>query len=329
MAITTNASYIPTLTEFQTHWEDVNAERGTAGALVLSNGDVLATAGSLKVELLAIEGQLQQRRNDQQIARGGLNARKTQLLYWFGRWAEVFDAYFAGSQWRDARPLAAQFSSTAEEFARPMLDVEDLWERFDALSGAQVPPGLNLPIVLLGATTEQLTLVQFTALIAELRGFADDETRAACRLKRSRSRRNFLQEQAYALMKLYRQAMPTALPSTDALQEALPRLNPADTGSTPEPVNASAVYVGGTQSKTVYEASTAGDLKEYQLRGVAGDEWNEEDAVTIATHAPGAAREFTVDFGLTQPGTAVALKVYVVTLTGREHGSAPLVVRRP
>ena len=130
-------------------------------------------------------------------------------------------------------------------------------------------------------------------------------------------------------MKLYRQAMPTALPSSDPLQETLPRLTPVDTGSTPEPVAASAVHVSGAQSKTVYEASTAADLKEYQLRGVAGEEWNEDDAVTIATNGPGAAREFLVNFGLTQPGTAVALKVYVVTETGREHGSAPMVVRRP
>ena len=329
MAITTNASYIPTLTEFQMHWEDVNTERGSGGALVLSNGDTIAMAGGLKAELLAIEAQLQQRRNDQEVARGGLNDRKTKLLYWFGRWAEVFDAYFAGSQWRDARPLAAQFSATTEEFVKPMLDVEDLWARFNALTAPNVPPGLNLPIVLLGQTSEQLTLGQFTALIAELRGFADEETRAGSRVKRSRSRRNFLQEQAYALMKLYRQAMPTALPSTDALQETLPRLTPEDTGSTPDAVNASAVYASGAQSKTVYDASTAGDLKEYQLRGVAGDVWNEDDAVTIATNGPGVAREFTVDFGLTQPGTAIALKVYVVTQTGRERGSAPMVVLRP
>ncbi len=51
--------------------------------------------------------------------------------------------------------------------------------------------------------------------------------------------------------------------------------------------------------------------------------------MTIATNAPGAAREFTVDFGLTQPGAMIVLKVYVITQTGRERGTPPLVVQRP
>ncbi len=49
----------------------------------------------------------------------------------------------------------------------------------------------------------------------------------------------------------------------------------------------------------------------------------------IATHGPGAAREFTVDFGLIVPGTSIVLKVYVITTTGRERGSAALRVDRP
>ena len=93
-------------------------------------------------------------------------------------------------------------------------------------------------------------------------------------------------------------------------------------------VNASAVYVAGATSKTTYDASAAPDLKEYQLRGVIGEEWNEDDAVTIASHRPEDAREFIVDFGLTQPGTSIVLKVYVITEPGRERGSAPLRVER-
>ncbi len=53
-------------------------------------------------------------------------------------------------------------------------------------------------------------------------------------------------------MKLYRQAMPPALPSGDALQETLPRLTPEETGPAPTAVNASAVSVGGAASKTTY-----------------------------------------------------------------------------
>ena len=54
-----------------------------------------------------------------------------------------------------------------------------------------------------------------------------------------------------------------------------------------------------------------------------------EGAVTIATHGTEEVREFAVAFGLTQPGTSIVLKVYVVTQMGRERGSAAMRVERP
>lgn len=330
MAITTNASYVPTLTEFIGHWTDVNTDRGAAGPLVLGSGADVAQARMWRTQLQGLEGELQSRLNDREIARGQIRVLKERLNYWFSRWAGIFDAYFAEGPYRDARPKSPAISSTVEDFIVPMLDVVDLWKRFNGLTGAMRPPGLPLPITLLGETyMDELTVAQFEALIADLRVQADAETLAAGRAKRTRSKRTFCQEKAYAVMKMYRQAMPQALPSESDLQATLPRLTPEETGPAPDPVAASAVYVSGATSKTTYEASTAPDLKEYQLRGVIGEEWNEEDAVTIATHAPGAAREFTVNFGLTQPGTSIVLKVYVVTEMGRERGTAPMRVTRP
>ena len=60
-----------------------------------------------------------------------------------------------------------------------------------------------------------------------------------------------------------------------------------------------------------------------------GESYSAEDAVVIATHGPGEPREFTVPFGLNQPGAEIALKVYVVLTTGNEAGSAALLVQRP
>jgi hypothetical protein len=215
-----------------------------------------------------------------------------------------------------------------EEFTKPLLDMGDLWDRINQL-GSSTPPGLANPLVLTGETSYvTLALAGWNALIATLRGYGDDSTIALGRVRRSRSRRNFTQMAAYEMMKVYRKAMPSALPSGDPLQAGLPKLTVESTGATPDPVNVSAVYVSGSTSKTVYEASTAADLKEYQLRGVIGDDWDEEDAVTIATNAKDAPREFEVNFGLTQPGTRIVLKVYVITQTGHERGSAAMVVDR-
>jgi len=40
-------------------------------------------------------------------------------------------------------------------------------------------------------------------------------------------------------------------------------------------------------------------------------------------------REFTVPFGLNQPGAEVELKVYAILTTGNEAGGAAMLVQRP
>lgn len=329
--ITTNASYVPTAAEFNAHWVEVNADLPPTAPLVLRTGLARAAFLALKVELQTVEGTLVSRLNDAEIARGQVRLGKAGLLFWFGRFMSFFEAYFGESALAGARPMAPKATGTMEVFVRPMLDVADLWLRIDAMEGTgEAPPGVSVPVTLTGeAPGMGLEQAGFVALIAALRAQADAEITAEGRAKRSRSRRNFTQERIYEAMKVYRLAMPGALPSGHELQETLPRLTPEETGTTPEPVAASAVYVSGATSKTVYEASAAADLKEYQLRGVVGEVWDEDDAVTIATNGPAEAREFAVAFGLTQPGTKIVLKVYVVTLTGRERGSAAMVVERP
>ena len=51
--------------------------------------------------------------------------------------------------------------------------------------------------------------------------------------------------------------------------------------------------------------------------------------MTIAEHAPNATPEFVSTFGLTQPGAAVVLKVFVINETDNEAGSGAMVVMRP
>ena len=326
MAINSNASFIPTLNEFVAHWAEVNDARPPGAPLILRTGQTRQDLHLLRVDLMDVETQLQQRLNDAQIARGQIELHKRSLMMWFGRFMQVFDGYYGAGPLGQARPAMEVVTASVEKFIKPMLDMGDLWDRINVLTA---PPGVVLPLTLVGELeTETLTHAEFVILYTNLRSYADQETIALGRAKRSRSRRDFTQKDAYAAMKTYRLAMPAALPAGNELQGTLPRLTPEDTGAAPDPVAASAVYVSGDTSRTVYEESTSEELKEYQLRGVAGEEWNEEDAVTIATNPPGAPREFTVNFGLTQPGTKIALKVYVVTLGGRERGSAAMVVER-
>ena len=70
-------------------------------------------------------------------------------------------------------------------------------------------------------------------------------------------------------------------------------------------------------------------LASYQLRGTVGDDYNDGDAVIIATNGPGDAREFVTTFGLNQPDAKVALKLFVILTTDNEAGSAAMFVERP
>jgi hypothetical protein len=131
------------------------------------------------------------------------------------------------------------------------------------------------------------------------------------------------------MLKNYRQAVAARFFEDHPLLEALPKLSPPEGGRTPDAVAASAVFVPPDAAKIVHDASTDPDVREYQLRAVPGDEWSAEDAVTIATHKPGDAREFLTTFSLNQPGAAASFAVYVVLDTGHEKGSAPMTILRP
>lgn len=326
MAITTNASFIPTCDEFIEHWGLVNAARPVGSPFLLRTGLAKAGLETLRTNLLGIETALQQRLNDGEVARAAINREKAELLMWFGRFMEVFDGYFDDSDLMGARPLAPGVSISTENFLRPMGDAADLWLRINA--GDPVA-GITLPLLVVGQVVGQSCSQEaFGEMMDGLRDSAKEEALAEARARQERSRRNHAQRIIYEALKLYRQAMPSSLPGQDALQDTLPKLTP-DPGHTPQAVSASAVWVAGTTSKTVYGASDDADLKEYQLRGVVGEVWSDDDAVTLATNDPEADREFTVDFGLTAPGTHIVLKVFVVTQDGNERGSAPLPVLRP
>ena len=60
-----------------------------------------------------------------------------------------------------------------------------------------------------------------------------------------------------------------------------------------------------------------------------GDHYDDDDAVVVATNAPGVPREFVTTFGRTQPGAQIALKVFVVLNSGNEAGSAAVELERP
>ena len=204
-----------------------------------------------------------------------------------------------------------------------MVAVIKLWEKLNA---GPAPAGVTLPLTLVPGS---MGVSEFASAVSALQfAYATEQDKEQL-VSIARAKRDRQQDAAYELMKAYRENLPgSAVAQFPELVETLPRLSPVP-GHTPEAVNASAIFEAPNLSKVVYDASTDTQLHSYELRGNVGESYSAEDAVVIATHGPGEPREFTVPFGLNQPGAEIALKVHVVLTTGNEAGSAALLVQRP
>ena len=324
MPIQSNASYLPTMDEFLAHWTQVNAVLGAAPLVVAKPLGVATTRAqfdTLRTTLMTNQTSVQGFINDQEIARGDINIKKAALLVTFNQFIEVVEAYYQGTKFYNAKPLAPGIGEGQDNFVSPMLDAQTLW---DKMNTGTAPQGVTLPISV-GSVVLQAS---FASAVVLLQASYKDEKIAAQNVKLARADRNLTQATAYDLMKAYRLAVPVRCSQFPNLIATMPKLTP-EPGHTPAAVQASATYVAPSTSHVVHGASADADLDHYEMEGTNGEAWNEEDAVYLGRHEPNEANEFTVAFGLTQPGTAVALKVFVVTTTGNRAGSAPVVVRRP
>ncbi len=322
--ITGPSSYDSTMAEFKKHWLSANLKLAPT-PLILTLPDktsmTQAQFATLHATLLTQQDTLQTWAVDVQIARGNVNVKKAELLAKFNLFTALMDGSYQGTGFYEVRPLAPGVTYGKELFLKPLGDAMKLWKR---MNESAAPAGVTLPLVLGDGTDQGAFASLLSALCFAYAGLEDLEVD----LRIARGNRNVTQTRAYAAMKMYREGAENKFVLHPELIETLPRLTPLP-GHTPDAVNASAVLEGTNQSKVVYDASTDAMLESYELRGSAGDDYNDEDAVVIATNAPGAPREFVTPFGLNQPGAKVALKVYVILTTGNEAGSAAMFVERP
>jgi len=283
----------------------------------VTRSDFIGMRDALQAQQIAVQARL----TDHLIARGAIENQKARLLEKFNVFTSLLDGYYQNTDFYAARPLAPGQSFGQLTFSTPMFDAMSLWTK---LNEAPAPSGLTLPLALADGTTQG----SFASEVSALQFAYTNERDKAQDVTLARSARNRIQDKAYAVMKAYREAVPGKLAQFPDLVETLPRLTPLP-GHTPDAVNASAILEGTNQSKVVYDASSDAMIESYQLRGNVGDDYSAEDAVVIATNAPGAPREFITPFGLNQPGARIALKVFVILNTGNEAGSAVMLVGRP
>jgi hypothetical protein len=324
MAITGNASYIPTMNEFAAHWTQCNTALAPAHLLVRLPDNTTKT----QAQFVALRDLLQGQQNSvqdclttQQIARGDILLQKFELLAQFNMFTSLLDGYFQNTDFYAARPYAPVLTAGQEAFTRPLVDMMNLWQK---INDGTPPAGVTLPL-LLGNGTEQ---GGFASAVSTLQFAYADERKKGQDLTLARAKRDRSEDVAYQTMKAYREAVPGRLTAHPELMDTMPRLTPLP-GHTPNAVNASAVFQAPNATRVVYDGSNDLMLERYELRGTVGDHYDEQDAVVIATHGPTDPREFVTTFGLNQPGAEIALKVFVVLTTGNEAGSAAMHVERP
>jgi prefoldin subunit 5 len=315
MAITGTASYLPTTDEFLAHWEMAN--QAPEGPIELRGGLTWSALNSLRNTLANQRTQLTQKLNAREFARGDITAQAAALVQRLEQFnARVRVLFEAGSKYVNALPKVPNPESAADKVTTPLDDAANIWMRID--EGGQT--------ILLGGG---YTLQAFNEAIAELKESYRAFTKARTEEKIARGARNETQAQIYPLLKQYREVIPTYFAADSSFVETLPRLRPKP-GSTPNPVNASAVWdPGENKARIAWEASDNTSLKEYQVRYTPGPRYDEDDASVVATTQPSEPREVRSDAGLTQPGAESSFKVFVITDTGNEAGSDALTVERP
>jgi hypothetical protein len=324
MPISSCASYIPTLDTFAAHYRHCDQVLG-ANPLILRLPDgttmIQAQFGALPRTLWTLQIAVQSELINLQIARAAVDRKKTALLARLNGFNQFLDAYYQGTRFMAARPAVPGLSDGQERFSNPLGDASLLWEK---LNTAPAPAGVTLPLTLADGTTQE----SFTAAIGDLQTAYREVRNATQAVTLARADRDQLQDHAYTAMKCFRQAVPVKLAQHPELVETLPALTPAP-GHTPERVEASATLVSPGEAEIHHTASTDQDLKCYELRGSVGEDYDERDAVVLATHEPGQPLEFLTTFGLNQPGAKVSFKVFVILKTGNESGSKTVTVQRP
>ena len=323
MPVQSGATVLPSVDDFLGHWEESNDVLGAVPLIVAVPGKAATTCAqfdAVRSLLVTAQTTVQGLINDAQVARGDIALQKAALLVALTDFLGIVDGYYQATALYAGRPLMPGIGEGQERFTAPLVDAMTLWED---MNNAVPPDGVTLPVVLASG----LDFSNFSSLISQLQFSYRAEKKAEQRLKIGRKERILLQDKAYAIMKAYRQSAPQKLSQHPAHAETIPKLTP-DAGHTPDPVQASATLTPPRTTDIVHTASADADLDYYEVEGTNGDEFDDDDAVNLGRHNPDEPNEFTFDFGLTQPGTAIAVKVYVVLKTGRRAGSAVMVVRR-
>ena len=185
--------------------------------------------------------------------------------------------------------------------------------RRSALRGAPLARFLGRPGIDLGVLKDY-----FTATSAAANG-----------LGLARGKRTETEVKIHAILKAYRQRIPSEFAAGSAILETLPRLSPLPGHTPPAPVLSGTLDPATDQAVLAWGPSADPAVTTFQLRASVGPDYEAEDDVIIDDFPAAGPHTWTGSFGLDLPGTAATFKLYALTAEGNEKGSNSVTLTRP
>ncbi len=318
MPITSLDSYLPTLQEFINHWTQVNTELGAGGPLTLLGAYPVATLTTDRAALDTLMTAVTAADNVWNTARGDMDLKRAALVTRLKQFRGACNAYLVGSSYQNAPPRVPTLGSISGKFIAAFDDMANLWTSINAAP----PVGFTGPLTLAGGYALATFNTEVTAYRASATAYASASQNASI----AREKRNILMATLVQRLKQYRGAAVAKLATSSSLLGTIPALT-APSGSTPKPVRLSAVWDTDHATLT-WTPSDNANLDYYSIRYHPGPRYKAAEEQAVDTTVPGITT-FDTDFGLVASGAVAWFKVYVVTTTGNEKGSAAVKVIRP
>ena len=319
LPISTIGTYVPVMQEFINHWTQTNIEL-EATPLLLSGGYTVANFASdrtaLENAVIALNPADNTRSNtaaDRDIKKAALRVRLTQFR-------AAVKGLLYGSIYTRSIPKMPLVSATESTYLKPFDDMANLWGQINAVPPAEFTAPLALPGSYLVAS--------FVTELAALRAAYVAASNATANARIARDKRNVLLPIARARMQQYRSVVIARLASNSPLLASVPAYTPPP-GSTPQAVTAIGKWNAATAKADItWTPSTNAALDYYSVRTAPAPTYKGDEETAIAS-VPKTQIAFSTDAGLAAPGSIALFKVYVVTTTGNERGSATVKVTRP
>lgn len=223
MPLTSIGSYLTTMDDFGSHWDDVNMELGGSPTtdLTLQGGYTRADFLADRATLQAAITDLEDKENDRQIAASQRDTKRGELRDRLSSFRGMMLGKLPGSAYLAAAPKLPALTTSETKFLAPLDDMASLWAKVNADTAiADFTPPL-----LLGGGYD---LATFTTDLSDMRALFLTVNTSENDQRVARKQRDALLPQARARMSQYRVLVAATFGDGHPMVVSLPDMTPPD-----------------------------------------------------------------------------------------------------